>query len=64
MEADTGEDRQLGLPRLHWGRQELVVAGVKLDHSAVHLVSGVLAVRLAVTSEEDEELIWHRRNKL
>ena len=53
MEADTGEDRQLGLPRLHWGRQELVVAGVKLDHSAAHLVSGVLAVRLAVTPEEE-----------
>ena len=49
VEADTGEDRQLGLTRLHWGRQELVVAGVKLYHSAVHLISEVLAVRLAVT---------------
>ena len=56
MEADTGEDRQLGLPRLHWGRQELVVAGVNLDHSAVHLVSEVLAVRLPVTPEEEEEI--------
>ena len=49
MEAETGEDRELGLTRLHWGRQELVVAGVKLYHSAVHLISEVLAVSLAVT---------------
>ena len=56
VEANTGEDRQFGVTPLHLGRQELVVAGVKLYHSAVHLISEVLAVRLAVTSEQDKEI--------